>query len=149
MKLRTALGRRELIHRLTRYSEAQAAPHDRRRSSITAALIGSSTFTIEYADDTRRYVVRGRILEGVDGSLVLLRFDRPVRLWSFVVAASLIATAIWAGMEVSFDPSLLFMWLLLPLFGLVPADFLIQVSDEFRDLVAVAQADVPTRNDSA
>jgi len=52
LKLRTALSRGELVHRLTRYCEAQAAPNERRRSSIAGAQIGSSTFTIEYADGT-------------------------------------------------------------------------------------------------
>lgn len=147
VKLRSALGRRELIHRLTRYREAQAAPHERRHASITASRLGSSTFTIEYSDESRRFVVRGRILEGVDECLVLLRFDRPVRLWLFVVTALSIATAIWAGFGASFDPSFLFIWILLPLLGLVPADFLIRVSDEFRELVAVSGADVATRSE--
>jgi len=89
--------------------------------------------------------VRGRILERADERLVLLRFDRPLRLWLFVAMGSSIVTGIWVGMKVSVDPSFLFVWLLLPLFGLLPADFLIRVSDEFRDLVGASEASVPTR----
>ena len=44
---------------------------------VVDARIGSSSFTVEYVYRDSKYFVRGRILEGADSRLVLLRCECP------------------------------------------------------------------------